>query len=237
MFNVEGQKHLTADLPVDVGGSDVDGLDVSLDAASTVDVVFHGVAENHLDGTGLFASLRNAVPSLVNQGAQRNADGSFHFQGISPGRYRLTAQTPKELCVESIKMGDRDVSSTAFDIASGAALRADVTLSKQCGSIEMRAVFQGEAVPGAKVVLLLDGTPKDPGGLREDFVDDEGLYSFTGLTPGRYLLWSWTMRGKGAGAGPSSLAAVEQQATVVEVKAGEPVHVDVTLLPEEGKVP
>jgi len=30
---------------------------------------------------------------------------------------------------------------------------------------------------------------------------------------------------------------VEQQATAVEVKPGEPVHVDVPLLKEEGKTP
>jgi hypothetical protein len=35
-------------------------------------------------------------------------------------------------------------------------------------------------------------------------------------------------------AGPASLAAVEQQATVVEVTAGDPVHVDVPLLATEG---
>jgi hypothetical protein len=34
--------------------------------------------------------------------------------------------------------------------------------------------------------------------------------------------------------GPSSLAAVEQQATVVDVTAGDPVKVDVPLLTAEG---
>jgi hypothetical protein len=34
--------------------------------------------------------------------------------------------------------------------------------------------------------------------------------------------------------GPASLAAVELQATAVEVKAGDPVQVDVTLLQNEG---
>jgi hypothetical protein len=43
------------------------------------------------------------------------------------------------------------------------------------------------------------------------------------------------VEGKGAIAGPASLAAVEQQATTVEVKGGDTVHVDVPLLSGEDK--
>ena len=50
---------LNAELPVDVGGSDVDGLDVVLDAGGTVDVAFHGLTENHIDPASVSASLRN----------------------------------------------------------------------------------------------------------------------------------------------------------------------------------
>jgi hypothetical protein len=95
-------------------------------------------------------------------------------------------------------------------------------------------VRDGEAVPHAKVVLLASGTPSDPGELREVTADDEGGFLFSGLTPGRYLLWGWALDGKGAMVGPSSLAAVEQQATVVDVTAGDPVKVDVPLLTAEG---
>jgi hypothetical protein len=137
--------------------------------------------------------------------------------------------------VESIQVGEREVRGATLEIAAGAALRADVSISKNCGSIRMRAVRDGEAVPDAKVVLLFSGTAKDPGDLKEDFINDEGEYSFSGLSPGRYLLWAWPVQGKGAMAGPRSLAAVEQQATVVEVKAGEPVHIDVPVLQDEGK--
>jgi hypothetical protein len=230
-----GQKQLSAELPVDIGGSDVDGLDLALDAGGTLDVVFHGLTENHIDPTAAMATLQRADSSRGGYGSMRQEDGSFHFDGVPPGRYRIGAGTPAETCVESIQVGEREVRGATLEIAAGAALRADVSISKNCGSIRMRAVRDGEAVPDAKVVLLFSGTAKDPGDLKEDFINDEGEYSFSGLSPGRYLLWAWPVQGKGAMAGPRSLAAVEQQATVVEVKAGEPVHIDVPVLQDEGK--
>ena len=150
------------------------------------------------------------------------------------GSYRLLA-TAAEACVQSVKLGGREVRGNPLAIAAGAALRLDVTVSKNCGGVQARAVRDGVAVAGAKMVLLLNGTPKDPGELQEDFTNDEGELSFSGLTPGRYLLWAWAVEGTGAITGPASLAAVEPQATTVEVKEGEPVRIDVPLLKDEEK--
>jgi hypothetical protein len=228
-------KQFAAELPVDVGGSDVDGLDLTLDSASAVDVTFHGLTENHVDPASVGATFRQADSAASFSGVGLDKEGALHFNQLSPGRYRLGATIPEGGCVESVKLGDREVRGAAFDVAAGTALHLDVTVSKNCGSIRMRAVRDGEAVPDAKVVLLVSGTAKDPGELKEDFANDEGEYSFTGLTPGRYLVWAWAVQGKGAIAGPASLAAVEQQAAVVEVKAGDPVQVDVPLVADEGK--
>ena len=232
-FNAQGtgaeQKPLIAELPVDVGGSDVDGLEVTPDTGGTVDVVFHGFTES------VNASLRPGDSSSGARGAPRDKDGSFHFDSLPSGRYWLVAHTPSDACVDSVKLGDRELHGAPFDVAGGAAMRLDVNVSRNCGGIQAHAVRDGEAVPGAKVVLLRSGTPKDPGDLTEDFANDEGGYSFSGLAPGHYLLWAWAMTGKGAITGPASLAAVEQQATSIEVKAGEPVSVDVPLLKDEGK--
>jgi protocatechuate 3,4-dioxygenase beta subunit len=235
-LNANGaQRLLLADLPVDVGSSDMDGLDVAFDSAGTVDVALHGVAENQIDAERVTVILRGAHAAGEFRGSTRDKDGAFHFDGVTPGSYRLSAWGPEESCVESVKLGGRDMRGVPFEVAAGAALHLDVAVSKNCGSIRMRAVRADAAVPGAKVVLLLSGTAKDPGELKEDFANDEGEYLFPWLTPGRYLVWAWAVEGTGAMAGPAGLAEVEPQATVVEVTAGDPVHVDVPLLKDEGK--
>jgi hypothetical protein len=228
-------KLLTADLPVDVAGSDIDGLDVSLDAEGTVDAVVHGLAENAIDPDDFSLALRRMDANNVNRGPLRGKDGQLHFDSVPPGNYRLNTQTSGDVCVESVRLGDREIRGARFDISGGAALRLDVTVSKNCGAIRARPVRENAAVPGAKVVLLFSGTPKDPGQIIEDFANDEGEFLFAGLPPGRYLLWAWAVAGNGAIAGPASLAAAEQRATTVDVTAGEPLAVDVPLLVEEGK--
>jgi protocatechuate 3,4-dioxygenase beta subunit len=228
-------KPLTADLPVEVAGPDIDGLDVSLDAEATVDAVVHGLAENAIDPDDFSLALRRMDANNVNRGPLRGKDGQLHFDSVAPGNYRLNTQTSGNVCVESMRLGDRELRGARFDISGGAALRLDVTVSKNCGAIRARPVRENVAVPGAKVVLLFSGTPKDPGQIIEDFANDEGEFLFMGLPPGRYLLWAWAVAGDGAIAGPASLAAVEQRATTVDVTAGEPLAVDVPILAEEGK--
>ena len=112
-----------------------------------------------------------------------------------------------------------------------------MTISQSCGAVTARAVRDGAAVPGAKVVLLPVGSLEDPRQVKEALTDDERTITLPGLPPGRYLVWSWASSGPGAMVGPSSLAAVQPQATAVEVKAGDPVSVDVPLLGDEGKLP
>jgi protocatechuate 3,4-dioxygenase beta subunit len=221
---------LSAEFPLEVGGSDIDGLDVAVDSQGSVDVTFLG------DSSGTGASLRSVTSTTrAERGAVRNKDGSFHFAGVSPGRYWLDARTSEDVCVQSVKLGDRDIRGAPFELAAGAALHFEVALSNRCGGIRIRATRDDAAVPGAKVVLLLSGTPKEPGNMMQDFANDEGEVTFSGLAPGRYLLWAWAVQGTGAITGPASLAAVEAQATAVDVTAGNPVRADVPLLADEGK--
>jgi hypothetical protein len=225
---------MAAELPLDVGASDVDGLDVMLDGGGSVEVAIHGMQENHIDASGVNMFLRG-VNSRNVQAATAGGDGTVHFAGLRPGRYRMDPRISADSCVTSVKLGDREVRGDAFDVAADQALHLDVGVSKNCGSVEMRAVRDGEPVANAKVVMLLSGTPQDPGYIKEDLANDEGGYSLSGLAPGRYLLWAWAVTGKGAMAGPASLAAVEKQATVVEVREGEPARVDVPVLEDKGQ--
>jgi protocatechuate 3,4-dioxygenase beta subunit len=230
--NTPAQKPLVAEVPLDVGGSDVEGVDVALDSQAVVDVALHGMSQDRIDHVRV--TLRSSDPDGAFRGNVQTMDGAFQLQPVSPVSYRLSLQTPAESCVESVKLAGHEIRGASFDVAAGAALHIDVAITQNCGSVHLRAVREGAAVARARVVLLRSGTAKDPGDLSEDYTNDEGEFTFSGLTPGRYLVWAWAVEGQGAIAGPSSLAAVEQQATVVDVKAGDPTKVDVPLLAAEG---
>jgi protocatechuate 3,4-dioxygenase beta subunit len=222
--NLNNIKQLSADIPVDVGGSDVDGLEVALDSGATVDMITEG------DSTSTNATLRNADSSMSLHGASRDKDGVFHFNSLSPGRYWVDLPSPEGACLQSLKQGDKDVTGKPFVVEAGATVHLAATFSKTCGSFRARAIRDGVPVPGAKMVVLVSGTAQEPGTIKEDFANDEGEFLFSGLAPGHYSVWSWAVSGKGAMEGPESLGAVAQQATAVDVTAGEPAHVDVPLL-------
>jgi hypothetical protein len=230
--NSASQKSLAGEAPVDVGSSDIDGIEVELGGQGAVEVALHGVADEQIKEVS--ATLRGGGSRGSTRGYAQAKDGSFQFQGVTPGNYYLLLHAPEESCVASVKLGDTEMRGAAFRVAAGAVLHFDVAVTQNCGAIQARAVRDGAPVSGAKMVLLVSGTPGDPGELREEFADDEGEFTFSGLAPGRYLAWAWAVEGQGAIAGPTSLAAVEQKATVVDVAAGDPVKVDVPLLAAEG---
>ena len=231
-FSNTTQKALAVEFPLDVGGSDIDGLEVALDSQATVEVVFHGVKADQTNDVSV--TLVSAGHNGGVFGSAHAKDGVFQFPGVWPGSYRVNVQVPEESCVESVKLADREIRGAWFDVAAGAAPHVDVAVTQRCGSVALRAVRDGAPVPRAKVVLLRSGAPKDSGDVSEGYSNDEGECTFSGVTPGKYLLWAWAVEGPGAITGPSTLAAVEQQATPVEVKAGDPVKVDVPLLASEG---
>ena len=82
--NVGGTyKTSVGDIPVDVGGSDIDGLDVALDAPATVDVTFHGLAENQIDPDDVNVDLHSTDASGGNHGTVRGKDDGYHFDATA----------------------------------------------------------------------------------------------------------------------------------------------------------
>jgi len=139
----------------------------------------------------------------------------------------------KSICVESAKLGEQDAMHGPVNVAAGTTARLDVTLSRDCGEIKARVVRDAQPVPDAKVLLLLSGSPKQPDDLLTDFADELGESSFTGLAPGRYRLWAWHVDLFGSFVGPAKLEGTEGQSTVVELRKGQHVTIDVPLLTQE----
>ena len=228
------QKSAVAEMPLDVG-SEIDGLEVQLGAEPTVDVSFHGVPKE--EESEVSALLRAADRNGSFRGSITGQGGLRRPVPLAPGRYWVDVRTPRNSCVESVKLGDRELRGGTFEASAGANVHLDVTLTQTCGTVKVRSVRDGTAVPGAMIVMLPAGSLEDARGVKINLSDDEGAATFSGLPPGRYLLWSWATAGAGAMAGPSSLAAVQSQAATVEVTAGDPVSLDVPLLSNEGKLP
>ena len=230
------RKSTFARLRIAVGNVDLNGIDVPLEPAGAIDVVLHGQDGARIDPEDLQVGLRPAVPEPAGtEWAQREPTGQLHFGPLASGTYWLSTRTKESICVHAAKLGAQDALQGALTVTPAMAASLDVLVSKSCGGIQARAVSDGKPVPGAKVLLLLRGTAKAPGDLMTDFSNDEGEIAFTGLAPGRYLLWAWTVDGFGSFVGPVKLDGASQPATPVLVHAGDPTRVDVPLLKQEAR--
>jgi hypothetical protein len=219
------QTRVAARVPLTVGDSPVDDLELTLEPLPVIDVAIHAPS-----GAGAISvRLRDADdPFGGATEAVRQADGSLRIALEHGGRYWLVARTP--LCLTAAHLGKADALEHAVDIAPGMKETLDLTFSANCGEFRATAVDQaGKPVPKAWILILASGTPEDPGDMDLIAADDDGTMLYYGLTPGKYSLWAWTDADDWSGA-VEDLAAMKTRQTVIEIGAGEKAKVQVPLL-------
>src|SRR5579871_216899 len=219
---------LIARLPMVLHDS-LEGVVVPLEAPVEVGVAWHGIEKEELERGDVTLGLLPYSESSQQTGI------FFRWSGgqVISGRYWLTSRTRGSTCVASAKLGDTEVSRSLITVKPGTPT-LDVTISHDCGAIHARVLANGKAAARTKVLLLLSGTPEEPGQMITDFTDDAGEIWFTGLAPEHYLMWAWNVNTDGSFVGPPSLAEIAAQATPVVVGLGEPARVDIALLRVEG---
>jgi hypothetical protein len=130
---------------------------------------------------------------VVPMSAPTDANGQFHFEGISPGEYRVNfVSLPDGVCVQAMRFAGRDVLGESIDlthVASRAVL--EVTLGGRAGVIQ--GVVLNERTPAPGTVLLVPDPvrPNAPFLYQKSTTDFLGRFHFGGITPGRYALFAW----------------------------------------------
>jgi len=227
------QSPMAARVPLTVGDSPVGDLELTLAPPPAIDVVVHAPS----DAGAVTVGLRDADDPLgVATNAQTQADGSLRIALQHGGRYWLAVRTP--LCPNAARLGKAEALYHALEIAPGMRETLDVSITRDCGDVRAAAVDRaGKPVPRARLLILVSGTPDDPGDFDVEGAGDDGIISFNGFTPGKYSLWAWSDSDDWNGA-IDDLAALKARQTVVEIAAGEKADVRVRVLSafgQEGK--
>jgi len=227
-----GSETLFAAMPVEVGGADLDGLEVALQPAAAIDVTFEETETGLAEGVG-YVGLRPAMQSSPALLAQDGKDKVRRFLPLREGAYWLHARTKeagKKVCITGAHLGDLDVFRQPLVLTAGMNARLTLTLSTHCATISGRILLDGKPAPDARVVVLLRGTPENPGDCWITFLDSEGEFELWGIAPGSYPIWAWLDDDSGLAVGPPDLASVARFATVVTVREGEPAKPEINVL-------
>ena len=225
-FNENGlNQWLVARQALNVGPSGVSGLTLTLAPPLRINVVIHAPKTADSFNVGLNdLSQSNMMPDM----AQHEPDGTLQIHLPYPGKYRLAtrSKSASPACPVAARFGDVDALESALDIPAGSQQTLEVTATDQCGALKVKVIDEaGKPAPGSRILLLLTGTPDDPGDVAYEFAEADGSFEYLGLRPGQYSLWSWDESDEWNGA-IDDLSSMAKWRTVVTVKAGAKTTVD-----------
>jgi hypothetical protein len=144
---------------------------------------------------------------------------------FDPGDYWLSIRPKRPFCVNSQTLAGGTLQNGKVTVTAGMSARLDVEFGTNCGTIDVRTVSNGVPVAFAKYLLMVNGTPEEPGDVITGNTDAHGHASIPLIPPGPYLLWAWIPNGDGY-LGPD-LAGATAQAVEVVVGAGQAASVSI----------
>jgi hypothetical protein len=217
-----------ARIPLSVAGEFVD-VELAMRPLAAIEVAFHSprgkTLANDISPLGLIPATGERRTIF----AQKQSDGSQHFDPLPPGDYWLQTRSSNNTCIVAVTLNNRNVLHRLLRIETGARLQLDLTLSDQCGAIDVQVDASVTPFPVTRLVVLLSGTPDAPGDPWTDILLGN-QYDITLLPAGHYLLWAWPDDYFSPYNGPRSLQSVAKYATAIDLHEGERAKVRIPLL-------
>jgi hypothetical protein len=166
--------------------------------------------------------------------ARVNADGSFEWNNVPPGRYSVQmadASATPDWFLKSVSAGGSDVAVSGFNV-SGGATALDVVASANGAVAEGVAAnrrdesekdaTEQEPTADAVVVAVPEARFRsDPGRYRKAVTDQRGRFRLRGLPPGDYTLYAWESVDGEAYYNPEFLRSYEGQGQALHVNEGD----------------
>ena len=150
------------------------------------------------------------------------ADGTFAIRRVQPAVCSVQAAAPAGSYVKAIHLGDRALSSPAFDAGKSGAELA-ITLDTDGGTLAGTVVdAQGTAVADAVVAAAPAGAIRDWSDLvRSATSGADGMFELRDLAPGDYQVFAWVDVEPGAALDPDFRKSFEKQAKPIRIAPGQ----------------
>jgi len=188
----EAGKRLIARVPIEVGGADIDGVNVRLEPAFTVT----GTVRTELKqsptpaGRPLNLVLRSSDPaSAGGQIAWSKTRDSFTVNELTPGNYRLESIPNGPLYIKSATLAGRDISKEEIPITQAAG-PVVVVLSDDTGSIQGH-VEDSDGKPTACWIMVLPANDPLARLARNVMSGPDGHFNIPNVPPGDYNVYAW----------------------------------------------
>lgn len=138
----------------------------------------------------LFIALNNEATKVIAHGTEPDAGGSFQWQNVMAGRYRVMAYAGPNLLNAQISAEGARVDGDILEVSGAGPVKLTITARRQgTGGVTGFVKKDGQIVPGALVVLA-----PTAGGASSSYrsfqADSDGSFEFTGIPAGDYKLYA-----------------------------------------------
>jgi carboxypeptidase family protein len=185
----EGGSRLTARVPVEVGGSDVEGIAVHLEPGASIagSVRVESATGKTLPNQPWPMNLRSSDPTIGGGQLKWGKDrDTFTIADTTPGTYRLEGTPPPPFYIKSAMLGGRDLTREEVLIGQSAG-QLDIVIGDDGGSIE-GVVQDSDGQPAARAAVMAMQEGRSP---RNFMGGADGHFRLANLPPGDYRIYAW----------------------------------------------
>jgi hypothetical protein len=189
-----------AQIPVQVAGSDVDNVVITIGSAVSVPgrLIIQGASTGDNAArlrVQLTPSSRGGINSVAQgpQPATADSTGEFSLNNVLPGEYRVqVGGLLPDFYVKQIRFDSEDVLSKPLNLPPSARGRLEVIVSARSSRLEGIVTDEkSQPVASVQTVLVPDQDRERPDLFRNVTTDQNGRFRMEGLAPGNYKVFAW----------------------------------------------
>jgi len=226
----------SAQVPVDVQNSDVDGLVLTLTLPSSIPgrLSLQGAAFSTLAGRDRIRVEIRPTDGIVSPPALTpvGADGTFRIDNLREGSYQIrVVNLPPGYYVKSALLGGTDVLTDVFRFSGTISGTLDVVVSSGAAQVG-GGVIDGANRPVSRVQAVLVPMQRNRTDLYKTAVTDQnGRFTMMGITPGEYKLFGWNGLEPYRFMDPDFISKFESDSTPVHVDESSAQAIQVRMIP------
>jgi hypothetical protein len=225
---------IAAPVPVEVGETQIEGVEVSLGTGGTVSgrMTISPAAPAGAKNPSIRLAPAD-FPTVDALSATAGDDGRFAIKGLFPARYRLSVEDlPEGGYVKSVKLGGRPVDESGMELSGGADL--EITVSREGAQVD--GVVSGpEDKPAAGAVVAFIPESGRESWYRSATADHDGSFRLKGVPPGTYKVLAWEDIEPGAHRDPEFVKPFEAQSQSVTLQENGRTKLNLKAIPAESR--
>ena len=158
------------------------------------------------------------------------ADGSFTIENVRPGEYRINVTIPQNTFIQSVRLGQADVSSR-LTLLGPVSESLEIVLSTKGGRIDGFIVDKDQKpMQGIQAVLIPDRQRERRDLYKFATSDQNGHFTMATISPGNYKLFAWEDIEPGEYNDPDFLRKYDALGTPVQISESSKSTVEIKVL-------